>query len=191
MPTHLDESESEIRSVVSDSLWLYSPWNSQGQNTGVGSLSLLQGIFPTQRSNPGLLHCGQIFYQLSHMGSPRILEWVAYPFSSRSSQLRNLIRVSCIADGFLTNWAMREAPTLVKTGLLLSLFNQILISSWNTLMGTSETLFCQLSGHSLAQSSWHKISHHIFQKILKSDAPFPRSETLELAQLISTVLLSL
>ena len=49
---------------------LYSPWNSLGQNTGVGSLSLLQGIFPTQGSNPGLLHCRQIFYQLSHKGSP-------------------------------------------------------------------------------------------------------------------------
>ena len=44
---------------------LYSPWNSPGQNTGVGSLSLLNGIFPTQRSNPGLLHCRQILYQLS------------------------------------------------------------------------------------------------------------------------------
>ena len=60
-----------------------------GQNTGVGSLSLLQGIFPTQGSNPGLPHCRQILYQLSHKGSPRILEWVAYPFSSRSSQPRN------------------------------------------------------------------------------------------------------
>ena len=40
---------------------LYSPWNSPGQNTGVGSLSLLQGIFPTQGSNPGLQHCRQIF----------------------------------------------------------------------------------------------------------------------------------
>ena len=45
----------------------------------MGSLSLLQGIFPTQGSNPGLPHCGQILYQLSHKGSPRILEWVAYP----------------------------------------------------------------------------------------------------------------
>ena len=56
---------------------LYSPWSSPGLNTGVGSLSLLQGIFPTQGSNPGLLHCRQILYQLSHKGSPRILEWVA------------------------------------------------------------------------------------------------------------------
>ena len=45
---------------------LYSPWNSPGQNTGVGSLSLLQGVFPTQGSNPGLPLCRQILYQLSH-----------------------------------------------------------------------------------------------------------------------------
>ena len=106
------ESESKSRSVVSYSLpphGLYSPWNSPGQNTGVGSLSLLQGIFPTQGSNPGLPHCGQILYQLSHKGSPRILEWVAYPFSSGSSWPRNPTRVSCIAGGFFTNWAIRAS----------------------------------------------------------------------------------
>ena len=67
---------------MSDSLpphRLYSPWNSPGQNTGVGGLSLLQGIFPTQGLNPGLPHCRQILYQLSHKGSPRILERVATP----------------------------------------------------------------------------------------------------------------
>ena len=60
---------------VSDSLQphgLYRPWSSLGQNTGVGSLSLLQGIFPTQRSNPGLPHCRRILYQLSHNGSPKM-----------------------------------------------------------------------------------------------------------------------
>ena len=80
--------ESERHSVVSDSLWpqgLYSPWNSPGQNTGVGSLSLLHGIFPTQGLNPGLQYCRQNLYQLSHKGSPRILGWVAYPFSRGSS----------------------------------------------------------------------------------------------------------
>jgi len=53
-------------------LWphgLYSLWKSPGQNTGVGSLFLLQGIFPTQGSNPGVQHCRQILYQLSHKGS--------------------------------------------------------------------------------------------------------------------------
>ena len=62
-------------------LWshgVYSSWTSPGQSTGVGSLSLLQGIFPTQGSNPGLPHCRWIFYQLSHKRSPRILVWVAY-----------------------------------------------------------------------------------------------------------------
>ena len=49
---------------------LYSPWNSPDQNTGVGSLTLLQGIFPTQGSNPRLPHCGRILYQLSHKGRP-------------------------------------------------------------------------------------------------------------------------
>ena len=66
------ESESESRSVVSNSSrthGLYSPWNSPGQNTGVASLSLLQGIFPTQGLNSDLLHCRQLLYQLSHKGS--------------------------------------------------------------------------------------------------------------------------
>ena len=65
---------------------LSSPWYSPAQNTGVGSLSLLQGIFPTQGSNPGLPHYTWILYQLSHKRRPRILEWVAYPFSSGSSR---------------------------------------------------------------------------------------------------------
>ena len=66
----------------------------------MGSRSLLQGIFPTQGLNPGLPHCRQILYQQSHLGSPRILEWVAYPFSSRSCRLRNQTGVSCIAGRF-------------------------------------------------------------------------------------------
>ena len=48
--------------------------------------------------NPGFLHCRQILYQLTHQGSPRILEWVAYPFSSRSSQPRNQARVIPISQ---------------------------------------------------------------------------------------------
>ena len=52
---------------------------SSGQNTGVGSLSLLQGLFPTQGSNPGLPHCTRVLYQLSHKGSPRIPEGIPSP----------------------------------------------------------------------------------------------------------------
>ena len=105
--------KSESHSVVSDSIvmdYIYSPWNSPGQNTGVGSLSLLRQIFPTQGLNPGLPHCRQLLYQLSHKGSPRILEWVACPFSSGSSWPRNQTGVSCIAGGyFFTNWAIGES----------------------------------------------------------------------------------
>ena len=89
---------SKSHSVVSNSLQphgLYSPWHSLSQNAGVSSLSLLQGIFPTHRSNPGLPHCRWILYQLSYQGSARILEWVAYPFSSESSWPRN--RTGCPA----------------------------------------------------------------------------------------------
>ena len=53
---------------MSDSLQPH-PWNSPGQNTGVGSLSLLQGVFPTQGLNPGLPHYRRILYQLSHKRS--------------------------------------------------------------------------------------------------------------------------
>ena len=120
-------AESESYSVVSDSLWphelqptrLLCPWDSPGKNTGMCSQSLLQGIFPNQGSNPGLPHCRQILYQLSHKGSPRILEWVAYPFSSGFSWPRNQTGVSCIAGGFFNNWARREvlltADTILNT----------------------------------------------------------------------------
>ena len=109
--------ESESHSAGSNSLrphGLYNLQNSPGQNTGVCSLSLLQGVFPIQRWNPGLPHCRRILYQLSHKGSPRVLEWVAYSFSSRSSWPKNQTGVSCIAGRFFTNWAISEAPKDIK-----------------------------------------------------------------------------
>ena len=77
-------------SVMSNSLDCSPPGssvhgNSPGKNTGVDCHALLQRNLP----NPGLPHCRQILYQLSHKGSLRILEWVPYPFSSSSSQPRN------------------------------------------------------------------------------------------------------
>ena len=86
IPNSCKESESVSHWVMSDSMtpWTVAhlwPWNSPGKNTGVGSRPLLQGIFLTQGSNPGLLHCRKILYHLNYQGSPRILEWVAYPFS--------------------------------------------------------------------------------------------------------------
>ena len=106
-------------------------WNSLGQNTGVGSLSLLQRIFPTQGSrilewvtlpfsrgssrprDQIQVSCiaGWILYQLNHKGSlPYPLEWIVYPFSSGYSWCRNQTGASCIAGGFFTKWALREAP---------------------------------------------------------------------------------
>ena len=119
---------AESWSVVSDSVWphgWHSPWNSPGKNTGVGSLSLLQGIFPAQGLNPALLDCRRILYQQSHKGSPRILEWVA--FSSRSSQSGNQTGVSCIAGGFFTNLAIKEAHSHWTGGTL-----QTLDSTWGS-----------------------------------------------------------
>ena len=79
-------AKSESRSVMPDSLrphGLYSSWNSPGQNTGMCNISLFQEIFPTQGLNPGLSHCGQILYQLSHQGSSGIVEEVTYPFPTQ------------------------------------------------------------------------------------------------------------
>ena len=87
-------------SLQSHGLWptrLLCRWNSPSKNTGVGCHSLLQGNVPTQGLNPGLPHCRQILYHLSQQGSPRTLEWIVYPFSSRSCRPRNQTGASCIA----------------------------------------------------------------------------------------------
>ena len=83
--------------------------DSAGKNTGMGCHALFQRVFLTQGSNPGLSNCRQILYHLSHQLSPRILEWVAYPFSRGPSPPRNWTGVSCIAGRFFTSWATREA----------------------------------------------------------------------------------
>ena len=121
----MSHSPSDSWWLPSDSLWphgLYSPWNSPGQNTGVGTLSCLCGILPTQGSNPDLLHGRWMLHQLSHKGSPRILDWAAYPFSSGPSWPKNWTGVSCIAGRFFTNWATREAiyPSRVLLALIQS-----------------------------------------------------------------------
>ena len=79
------------------------PWTIQSMEFSspeYSSILSLQRIFPTQESNLGLPHCRRFLYQLRHKGSPRILEWVAYPFFSGSYWPRNQTRVSCIAGGF-------------------------------------------------------------------------------------------
>ena len=88
--------------------------DSPGKNTGVVCHALLQGIFPTQGLKPCLFHCRQILYHLSHQESPRILEWVAYPFSRGSFWPGNQTGLSCIAGGFFTSWATRKALGFVQ-----------------------------------------------------------------------------
>ena len=87
---------------------LSSPWNSPGQNTGVGSCCLLQGIFPTQGLNPGLLHCRWILYQMSHTREAQEFWSGYYLFSRGSSQPRNLTGVSCIAGRVFINETWRK-----------------------------------------------------------------------------------
>ena len=89
--------------------------DSPGKNTGEGS-------------NPGLMYFRWIRYHLNHQGSPRILEWVAYPFSRWSSGPRNWTRLSNIAGGFFTSWATREAhytTVVTKYVCVLSRFRRV------------------------------------------------------------------
>ena len=96
---------------MSDSLrthGVYSPWNSQGQNTAVGSLSFLQGVFPTQGSNPGLPHCRQVLYQLSHKGSPLSSQRVPEISSldSKLSLLSAFMSSSLLPQDPFTYWSL-------------------------------------------------------------------------------------
>ena len=114
---------------------LSSPWNSPGKNTGVDSLSLLQGILPTQGLSPGLPHFRQILYQLSHQGSPRILEWVVYPFSSGSSRPRNQPGVSWLqVDSSPTE--LTGKPSLCQIWLHFALaWSSRFLRSWHLRWG--------------------------------------------------------
>ena len=99
--------------------------DSPDKSTVVCCHALLQGVFPTPGSNPGLLHCRRILYSLNHQRIPRILEWVVYPFCRGSFQPRNWTGVSCIAGGFFTSWATRE--TLFYTETIL-IYNRLFIA---------------------------------------------------------------
>ena len=97
---------------------------SPGTYTRVGCHSLLQGIYPAQGSNKCHPHCRWIIYHLSHHENLWMLEWVAYSFSRGSSWPRNWTGVSCIAGGFFTNWANREAWTVSQPDLYLKIIAQ-------------------------------------------------------------------
>ena len=94
-------------------LVLYSSWNSPGQNTGVGSLSLLQEIYPTQGSNAGFPHCGQILYQLSHQESPKLYS----PWGCKEFNMTEPLSYNAI-----TSYPLYEVDTLLYTVSLYTLY---------------------------------------------------------------------
>ena len=109
------------------------PGDSPGKTTGMGCHALLHRIFPTQGLNPGLPHHRWILYWLSHQGSPRILEWVAYPFSRGSSWPRNQTRVSCIAGRFFTIFTLKLSCISLHFSTLTTLYYNIVfpvLSLW-------------------------------------------------------------
>ena len=126
--------------------------NSPGKNTGVGWHALLQGVFPTQGWNPGLMHCRQILYCLNHQGSPQILKWVSYPFSRGSSQPRNWTGISCFAGGFFTSQLTREVlqttsdfpQLLVQASLILIVLYCALQILWVFSLFISIIVYCRI-----------------------------------------------
>ena len=195
-PNLLKRSESESSSVISNSLGshrLYSPWNSPGQNTGVGSLSLLQGIFPTQGSNPGLPHCGRIIYQLSHRGNPRILERVAYSFSSRSSWPKiswNRTKVSCITGGFFTKWVIREAQE--KQGWVWNVFmydTLNIITPWTVSGQYAVELRYDWKGSWFIRKSDNHIGHFVIFWILFFPHKHPKAISMSINIMVIKIIL--
>ena len=110
---------SESSSVISYSLGphglqptrLLCPWNSPGQNTGVGSRFFLLGIFPTQGLNPGLQHCGRILYLLSHQGSPVVV--AGRPLSVQALVVVHTgfvaLQLSCSSKEDIQNFLLNQA----------------------------------------------------------------------------------
>ena len=147
---------------------LYSPWNSLGQNTGVGSHALLQGIFPTQESNRGL-HCRRILYQLSYQGSPQLIKprnicWlsnshgmssVCYKTSVRHNPDLRLLtaeekRHTCSIKQFTVAFWMCSHLRLVTSRFLSSI--------WPSWLWSSNPFFFFLSKANCCSSDFDKIT---------------------------------
>ena len=126
--------------------------DSPGKNTGVGCHVLLQGIFSTQGSNSGLLHCRRILYCLSHQRSPRILAWVACPFSRGNSQPRSWTRVSCIVGSWATCYSLpAELPGKPSKLLGWVIWRQ---GIWNVGLSNKGTLGRVWSGMQIVSISY-------------------------------------
>ena len=148
-------SPTESHSVTSASLlphWLYSPWNSSGQNTELGNLSLLQGIFPTQGSNPGLLHCRQILYQLSHKETPRVQE-------SQSNSSRIVVKTT---KGINIGGRSQDGGGIGRGDHFLSYkFIERTIDRWTKF---TKQLLIASSGHQAPRKAAHCLRREVGQK---------------------------
>ena len=148
--------------------------DSPGKNAGVRCLALLQGIFPAQGTNPGLPHCRRMLYHPTHHGSPRILEWVAYPFSRGSSQHRNGTGISCIAGGFFTQWATRKPPwgyTLAYINPLFTFLPSLVAQTVKCLPTMRETRVWSLGREDLLEQAMAPHSSTLAWKIPWTEGP--------------------
>ena len=139
---------------------LYSPWNSPGQNTGAGNLSHLQRIFPTQGSNPGLLHCRQILYQLSH----QVVKDAARNLTNRVSRIHQHLSNSW--ENWLSNWNWMPwvlsflGPLLLLT--LILTFGPCLMCLFSKFLQDPLQAFTKQTIHELllTQSDYQKLRPH-------------------------------
>ena len=126
------EAQSESDSVVSDCLrhhGLHSPWNSPGQNTGVGSCSLLQRIFPTQGLNPGLPYYKWILYQLSHNGSQKI-HYLTHTINSLFCMMyKYSLILWCAIHACHTLWGKKITTIMVFKKIIL--WKQLFQNMWH------------------------------------------------------------
>ena len=121
---HQVKWKSLSRVQLCDSMDYTSPRNSPGQNTGVGSRFLLQGIFPTQGLNPGLLHYRRILYHLSHKGSPDSQN-IQYHFVS----VQSLGHVRLFATPWITARQVSLSITISQSSLKLTSIESVMPSS--------------------------------------------------------------
>ena len=148
-------------------VWLFAtPWTMgilQARILECIAFPFSRGSSSTQGLNRGLPHCRWILYQLSHKGSPRILYWVAYPFSSGFSWHRNRTRVSCIAGRFFTNWNIREAlkwDSVLYNECLSVISNIIHISNWVLEPHSKKQLIFSIFRISLSQAAFQGRNKH-------------------------------
>ena len=151
--------------------------DSPGKNTGVGCHAFFQGNFPIQGLNPGLPHCRQILYCLSHQGSPRILEWVAYPFSRGSSWPRNQTGLlHCRQTLYQLSYQGSTKSTIlpIKKNLIQELY-QI---AFPTILSRS-ALFTKLSSAlgtiNLLNVCWTELQNHYVSLLSNQGALLPDS----------------